>query len=92
MGIKEIENSVRESFRAVYEEEYRLILLWQQTSIGQMGFAISKGNDGIIVEFYVSRTGIFSASSKGELLNSPWEIENWKNFIKGVKRRLEINE
>ena len=92
MGIKEVENSVRESFRAVYEEEYRLILLWQQTRIGHMGFAISKGNDGIIVEFLVSGTQIYQASSKGDLLNSPYELANWVNFTKGVKRRLEVNE
>lgn len=80
--------TVKEIFEKVYggEEDYKLIKLWSKESIGHEGYAISLRDYGIIVEFSVGSSGIYDASSKGDLLSNASELERWIKFLNAVKK------
>lgn len=91
--IKEV---VKTAFEKVYgadeecaENEFKLLVLGEFERIGHVQFAIVQYNDGIICEFSVSETGIYEASSKGDLLNSEYRLNNWAKFHSRVKVKLK---
>lgn len=91
----EIKEVVRTTFDKVFgsdeecaEREFDLILLEEHEKINHLSFVITQFGNGIVCEFSVSDTGIYEASSKGDLLSSVWTTTKWLEFIKLVKERL----
>ena len=88
---KEIINKVVvETFNITYkpQEEYQLIKVVEFEKINHIGYALIHEKNGVICEFYVSDTGVYEASSKGDLLHSNYEIKYWLEFITLIKEEL----
>lgn len=91
MKIGRINKIVEQAFKNNYSNKcdgYTLITVSVNEKINHLGYAITKSNHGIMVEFYVSNSGIYSASSKDELLSSTYEIKDWLRFLEEVKTKL----
>lgn len=91
--IKEV---VKTTFEKVYgaeeecaENEFNLLVLGEYERIGHVQFAIVQYTNGVICEFSASDTGIYEASSKGDLLNSKYKLDDWVKFYNLVKETLE---
>lgn len=91
--IKEV---VKTTFEKVYgpeeecaENEFSLLVLGEFERIGHVQFAIVQYQNGIICEFSASDTGIYEASSKGDLLNSKYQLDSWVKFRNLVEEKLE---
>ena len=91
--IKEV---VKTAFEKVYgadeecaENEFNLLVLGEYARIGHVQFAIVQYNNGVICEFSASDTGIYQASSKGDLLASKYQLDSWVKFLNLVKETLE---
>lgn len=67
--------------------EYKLNVLFTTDRINNVGYAITYGSYGVIVEFVVSDSGIFQASSKGDLLEHTYEVECWLAFKNEIKEQ-----
>lgn len=88
---KEIINTVVvEAFNMIYkpQEEYQLIKVVEFDRINHIGYALIHERNGVICEFYVSDSGVYEASSKGDLLHSNYEIKHWLEFITLIKEEL----
>lgn len=93
--IKKIKEIVEKAFKKHYlqenfgslstKHEYQLKVLFTTNEINNVGYAITYGSYGVIVEFVVSDTGIFQASSKGDLLETKYEVECWLAFLKEIR-------
>lgn len=87
---KLIETVVETAFEKVYgyQEENKLIKIMENERINHLSYALLENLSGIICEFSVSDTGVYEASSKGDLLCSKWRLEDWLEFIDLIKNSL----
>lgn len=88
---KEINEVVKTAFKTIYvpTKEYKLFKVEEHKRLNHITYAIIHEMDGIICEFSVSDTGVYSASSKGDLLYSKHRTELWLSFITLIKETLE---
>lgn len=91
--IKEV---VKTAFEKVYgaeeecaETEFKLLVLGEFERIGHVQFAIVQYPNGIICEFGVGDTGIYQASSKGDLLENECQLNKWVKFRSLIKEKLK---
>ena len=91
MEINELKEIIKATFKKVYgtwHGEYKLVMLNESQNVCHITYIITQRFNGVIVEFTCSNIGVFNASSKGDLLQSPSEVKSWLTFIETIKETL----
>ena len=75
-------NNVKQAFEKVYDEDYKLIKLWEMKEIGHVCYAIIYNASNVLVEFEVANdTSVYAARSNECLLTREHEIVMWSRFM-----------
>lgn len=88
---KLIKAAVEQAFNEVYEPqaEYQLVKVAEMERIGHVSYVLIEGTLGVLCEFSVSDPGIYAASSKADLLSSPYQVKDWLMFMSTIKELLD---
>ena len=87
----DLKQAVTQVFNATYDKKdgYKLIYSGSQTGTGFASFIITKDGYDIVVDFTTSETGIFRASSHDGLLENPYRVKTWYNFVVSLENLLK---